>query len=46
MSRTLLEKSFSDIREGEALVYKTSSSGPAALVARVLPNEWIARAGS
>ena len=39
-------KEFSDIREGEALVYKTSSSGPAALVARVQPNEWIARAGS
>jgi phosphohistidine phosphatase SixA len=39
-------KEFSDIREGEALVYKTSSSGPAALVARVQANEWIARAGS
>jgi len=38
-------KEFSDIREGEALVYKTSSSGPAALVARVQANEWIARAG-
>jgi phosphohistidine phosphatase SixA len=39
-------KEFSDIREGEALVYKTSSSGPAVLVARVQANEWIARAGS
>ena len=39
-------KEFSDIREGEALVYKTSSSGPAALVARVQANEWIAHAGS
>jgi hypothetical protein len=39
-------KEFSDIREGEALVYKTSSSGPAALIARVQANEWIARAGS
>jgi hypothetical protein len=39
-------KEFSDIREGEALVYKTSSSGPAALVARVPANEWIAHAGS
>ena len=39
-------KEFSDIREGEALVYKTSSSGPTALVARVQANEWIARAGS
>ena len=38
-------KEFSDIREGEALVYKTSSSGPAALIARVQANEWIARAG-
>jgi phosphohistidine phosphatase SixA len=39
-------KEFSDIREGEALVYKTSSSGPAALVARVQASEWIAHAGS
>jgi phosphohistidine phosphatase SixA len=39
-------KEFSDIREGEALVYKTSSSGPAALIARVQANEWIAHAGS
>lgn len=39
-------KEFADIREGEALVYKTSSSGPAALVARVQANEWIAHAGS
>jgi len=39
-------KEFSDIREGEALVYKTSPSGPAAFVARVQANEWIARAGS
>jgi phosphohistidine phosphatase SixA len=39
-------KEFSDIREGEALVYKTSSSGPAALVGRVQASEWIAHAGS
>jgi phosphohistidine phosphatase SixA len=39
-------KEFSDIREGEALVYKTSSSGPAALIVRVQANEWIAHAGS
>ncbi|ANW05684.1 histidine phosphatase family protein [Bradyrhizobium icense] len=39
-------KEFGDIREGEALVYKTSSSGPAVLVARVQPGEWIAQAGS
>ncbi|NOJ43272.1 histidine phosphatase family protein [Bradyrhizobium sp. WSM 1791] len=37
---------FADIREGEALVYKTSTSGPAVLVARVQPGEWIAQAGS
>jgi len=39
-------KEFSDIREGEALVYKTAASGPAAFVARVQASEWIARAGS
>ena len=39
-------KELADIREGEALVYKTSSSGPATLIARVQANEWIARAGS
>jgi Histidine phosphatase superfamily (branch 1) len=39
-------KEFSDIREGEALVYRTSASGPAAFVARVQASEWIARAGS
>jgi histidine phosphatase superfamily protein (branch 1) len=39
-------KEFADIREGEALVYKTSSSGPAHLIARVQPGEWIALAGS
>ena len=39
-------KEFADIREGEALVYKTSASGPAAFVARVQASEWIAQAGS
>lgn len=39
-------KEFADIREGEALVYKTTSSGPAILIARVQPSEWIALAGS
>ena len=39
-------KEFADIREGEALVYKTSASGPATFVARVQANEWIALAGS
>lgn len=39
-------KEFADIREGEALVYKTSGSGPAAFVARVQASEWIALAGS
>ena len=38
-------KEFADIREGEALVYKTSDSGPAVLVARVQAGEWIALAG-
>ncbi|MFG3593445.1 histidine phosphatase family protein [Bradyrhizobium sp. RDI18] len=39
-------KEFGDIREGEALVYKTGGSGPAVLVARVQPGEWIAQTGS
>lgn len=39
-------KEFADIREGEALVYKTSASGPAVLIARVQASEWIALAGS
>ncbi|HMM91721.1 histidine phosphatase family protein [Bradyrhizobium sp.] len=38
-------KEFADIREGEALVYKTGASGPAAFVMRVQASEWIARAG-
>lgn len=38
-------KEFADIREGEALVYKASTTGPAVLVVRVQPSEWIARAG-
>jgi phosphohistidine phosphatase SixA len=39
-------KEFADIREGEALVYKIGASGPAVLIARVQPGEWIAQAGS
>ena len=39
-------KEFADIREGEALVYKTSASGPAVLITRVQPKDWIAQAGS
>jgi hypothetical protein len=39
-------KEFADIREGEALVYKTSASGPATFVALVQAKEWIALAGS
>jgi hypothetical protein len=39
-------KEFADIREGEALVYKTGASGPAVLGARVQAGEWIALAGS
>jgi phosphohistidine phosphatase SixA len=38
-------KDFSDVREGEALVYRPSASGPPVLTARVQPNEWIAEAG-
>jgi phosphohistidine phosphatase SixA len=39
-------REFADIREGEALVYKASTSGQPVLVARVQPGEWIAQAGS
>ena len=39
-------KEFADIREGEAFIYKTSASGPAALVARVQAGQWVALAGS
>jgi Histidine phosphatase superfamily (branch 1) len=39
-------KEFADIHEGEALVYKTSASGPAVLIARVQASEWIALGGS
>jgi phosphohistidine phosphatase SixA len=39
-------KELADIREGEALVYKTSGAGPAVLIARVQVSEWIALAGS
>jgi phosphohistidine phosphatase SixA len=39
-------KEFADIREGEALVYRTSTSGEAVLVMRVQAGEWIALAGS
>jgi phosphohistidine phosphatase SixA len=39
-------KSFADVKEGEALIYKPDPSGTPALVERVQANEWIARAGS
>ena len=39
-------KDFADVREGEALVFKPSASGPPVLAARVQANEWIAQAGS
>jgi phosphohistidine phosphatase SixA len=39
-------KEFGDVREGEALVYKTSASGSAVLVTRVQAGEWIAKGGS
>jgi phosphohistidine phosphatase SixA len=38
-------KDFGDVREGEALVFKPSASGPAVLVTRVQAGEWIAQAG-
>jgi hypothetical protein len=38
-------KDLSDVREGEALIYKPGGSGPPALVARVQASEWIAQAG-
>ena len=39
-------KEFADIREGEALIYKTSASGPAAFVMRVQAGQWVTLAGS
>jgi hypothetical protein len=39
-------KEFADIKEGEALIYKTSASGPAIFLARVAPGAWIALVGS
>jgi Histidine phosphatase superfamily (branch 1) len=38
-------KEFADIKEGEALIYKTSTSGPAVFVARVQAEQWTALAG-
>jgi hypothetical protein len=38
------EKDPSDVREGEALIYKPSSSGPSVLITRVQASEWIAQA--
>lgn len=37
-------KDFGDVREGEALVFKPSASGPAVLVTRVRAGEWITQA--
>jgi hypothetical protein len=37
-------KDLSDVREGEALIYKPSPSGPSVLIARVQASEWIAQA--
>jgi len=39
-------KEFADIREGEALVYKTSTSGPAVFVMRVQAGQWVSLAGT
>jgi phosphohistidine phosphatase SixA len=38
-------KEFADIKEGEALIYKTSTSGPAVFVVRVQAEQWITLAG-
>jgi broad specificity phosphatase PhoE len=35
-------KDFSDVQEGEALVYKSNASGPSTFVARIKPADWIA----
>lgn len=37
---------FADIRESEALIYKTSASGPAVFVMRVQAGQWVTLAGS
>ena len=37
-------KDLSDVREGEALIYKPSPSGPSVLIIRVQASEWIAEA--
>jgi hypothetical protein len=39
-------KEFADIREGEALIYKTTASGPAVFVMRVQAGQWVTLAGS
>lgn len=39
-------KAFADIKEAEALIYKTSASGPVVLVARVQAGQWITLASS
>jgi broad specificity phosphatase PhoE len=35
-------KDFSDVTEGEALVYKSNGSGPSTFVGRIKPADWIA----
>jgi broad specificity phosphatase PhoE len=37
-------KDLSDVREGEALIYKPSPSGPSVLITRVQASDWIAQA--
>jgi phosphohistidine phosphatase SixA len=39
-------KEYADIREGEALIYKVSASGPAVFVMRVQAGQWISLAGN
>lgn len=39
-------KEYADIREGEALIYKTSASGAAVFVTRVQAGQWVTLSGS
>ena len=39
-------KSFSDVKEGEALLYKPDPSGTPKFVGRVTADEWIAQASA
>jgi hypothetical protein len=39
-------KEYADIKEGEALIYKVSASGPAVFVIRVQADQWVSLAGN